>query len=334
MRVLEVRNVNHAYPMGLHMLRGCGIERNSRAGRVLECPEPVATVYAKPTERVLFDRHRDANPFFHFMESLWMLGGRNDVSFVTHFAKRMHTFSDDGQTLNGAYGFRWRKCYTGDQLDILVNMLRKDPETRRAVLQMWYPEDLVNQKSLDLPCNTNIYFKVRGDKIYGDAKPTLHMTVCCRSNDIIWGAYGANAVHMSMLLEYMAGRTGYAVGTYTQVSDSYHAYLDTMPKLAEDRDLYLTEGVVPRPIMDDPTTWDEDLSMFLSTRPLRESSYHNSWFWLVALPISVAWEYHKIHQYGNAQSTAQLCKATDWSLACLEWLERRKQNHERRSSVS
>ena len=50
------------------------------------------------------------------------------------------------------------------------------------------------------------------------------MTVCNRSNDMLWGAYGANAVHMSMLQEYLASRLEIAVGEYTQISDSFHVY--------------------------------------------------------------------------------------------------------------
>ena len=32
-----------------------------------------------PTKELLFDPDRDANPFFHFMEGLWMLAGFNDL---------------------------------------------------------------------------------------------------------------------------------------------------------------------------------------------------------------------------------------------------------------
>ena len=41
----------------------------------------------------------------------------------------------------------------------------------------------------------------------------LQMTVHCRSNDIIWGTYGANAVHFSILQEYVAARIGVDLGT-------------------------------------------------------------------------------------------------------------------------
>ena len=57
------------------------------------------------------------------------------------------------------------------------------------------------------------------------------MSIVNRSNDMIWGAYGANAVHMSMLLEYMAAMTGFQVGIYYQISNNLHAYKKTLAKL-------------------------------------------------------------------------------------------------------
>ena len=41
---------------------------------------------------------------------------------------------------------------------------------------------------------------------------------------MLWGAYGANAVHMSVLQEYVATALNVSIGTYTQMSDSLHIY--------------------------------------------------------------------------------------------------------------
>lgn len=146
------------------------VKRPSRNGTVLMIDEPVCLTYSHPTERVLFNAARDANPFFHLYEALWMLAGRNDVAPLAYYAKQMEQYSDDGKTLNGAYGYRWRhaktrnprygtvtRTYEGplgthndhddrvsletDQLDVLVTHLKADPNSRRAVLQMWNVED-------------------------------------------------------------------------------------------------------------------------------------------------------------------------------------------------
>ena len=48
----------------------------------------------------------------------------------------MRDFSDDSETLWGAYGWRWKKYFDKDQLEIIIDMLRRNPNDRRAVLQI------------------------------------------------------------------------------------------------------------------------------------------------------------------------------------------------------
>jgi thymidylate synthase len=110
--------------------------------------EPVTVTYERPVERVLFNPARDANPFFHVFESLWMIAGRNDVKPLAYYnSKIAEIASDDGETFNGAYGYRWRHSPVGhleyegtsiiDQLKLITNQLKQKPESRRCVLQMW-----------------------------------------------------------------------------------------------------------------------------------------------------------------------------------------------------
>ena len=73
MKVIRARNVHEALPEAVRYLALYGVEAESRNGKVLLAPEPVTTVYERPKERVLFWPQRDANPFFHFYEGLWML---------------------------------------------------------------------------------------------------------------------------------------------------------------------------------------------------------------------------------------------------------------------
>ena len=105
-------DINEAYYRGIDLIKERGVRMESRNGPIIEVPCPVTTTYLRPLRRILFDSVRDCNPFFHFFESLWMLAGRNDVAFVEKFNKRMATFSDDGSTLNGAYGYRWRRHFS------------------------------------------------------------------------------------------------------------------------------------------------------------------------------------------------------------------------------
>src|SRR5437016_2476859 len=103
MYVNNATTVSEALSQGLHAIRVHGIEKPSRVGAVLVMPRPVLTEYKDPTNRVLFSPMRDANPFFHVMETLWMLAGRNDLPWLTRFNKRFEAYSDDGgQTQPGA----------------------------------------------------------------------------------------------------------------------------------------------------------------------------------------------------------------------------------------
>lgn len=252
MYTIEARNVQEAYVRGLGLVRERGFQQETRNGPALVVPGPVMTVYGQPMERVLLDPTRDANPFFHLLESFWMLAGRNDVASLEPFNGGLKNYSDDGFRYHGAYGHRWRNHFDDDQLQKLITLLREQPTTRQAVLTMWDPEQDLAQVGKDFPCNTQIYFRMRGREVaISDLTPemveelqarrlesdpdllALDMTVCCRSNDAIWGAYGANAVHFSVLLEFVAAAVGVHVGRMYQLSNNLHAYLPALEKVGD-----------------------------------------------------------------------------------------------------
>lgn len=321
MYVIQARNVNDALAKGKRLIEAHGVEKPSRYGPTVEADHPVTTVYAKPRERVLFDARRDANPFFHFMESLWILAGRDDVEWLAQFNARMREFSDDGTTFHGAYGKRLRdmpdRCgEDGDQIRQAIDALTLNPDDRRVVLQIWNSDLDLGTQSKDIPCNDLIMLKVRNNR--------LHMTVCCRSNDMIWGAYGANAVQFSMIQEYIADRIGAFVGTYYQVSDSFHVYEATADKIGHIAGPgvcpYGTGKVSPYPLDANHPAWDHDLHCFMDEDHL---SLCTPFFQFVAVPLFQSWKAYKNKQPNAARQFAALCRASDWGLACGEWLERR-----------
>lgn len=326
MHSITVRNVNEALREGVIWLCTAGRTASSRNGLVLESRVPVCVTTKCPEERVLFSEKRDANPFFHFMESLWMLGGRRDVAWISQYNARMSEFSDNGESLNGAYGHRWRSYHYGvDQLGELIQLLGRDPETRRAVLQMWSVRDL-GLMSRDLPCNTQAFFSVRED--------ALSMMVTARSNDAIWGAHGANAVHFSMLLEYLAFCIGFQVGDMQQLAYNYHVYtaLEGYPNryvskevaISEHMDLYAQQRVAASPIFtedDTQTYWDDALRTFLRV----PSALTGVWFFdCVAAPMHAAWVAYKNGDWEQAHKDIRSIEATDWQQACSLWVERRE----------
>lgn len=319
----NVENVNHVFPKALMQIQEIGKRKDSRAGPVIEFPEAVATMYRKPMQRVLFNIDRMANPFFHFVESLWIIHGDRDVEFLDRFNSLMKQYSDDGEIFYGAYGYRLRQTHGFDQIEKAVHLLRANHDDRRVVLSMWDAKHDLGHNMKDHPCNTSIYLKVR--------EHNLDMTVTCRSNDAIYGAYGANVVHMSMLQEYLAARIGVGIGNYTQVSDSLHVYTDLplwqtlKEKLTYDiEDWYSVEHpellVKPYPMFTNchEKSWHADLDLFMLD-PADCVEYKTPFFRDVAQPIALVWEAHK--RNGNGLKHVNDIKASDWRLACRRWLE-------------
>lgn len=340
MTEIRARNVNDALASALVGIATEHDVRNSRNGPVIAFKEPVTTIYAYPTERVLFSPKRNANPVFHLMESLWMLAGRNDTAFLTPFVKRIGDYSDDGMTLWGAYGFRWREFFGYDQLDAITAAIRQDPNTRRAVLAMWngMQREDENESDLavaanggkDVPCNTHVYFDARDGR--------LNMTVCCRSNDLWWGCYGANAVHFSVLLEYMAAKCGLPVGVYRQMSNDLHVYtsvvsvgdLGDLARDAMDSNLYNC-GMKPQPLIDQHETvemFDQDVTNFFGLLDMVSISdfvaghpeFKTEFFNFTVVPMLRAWRARK--NFDGAPRLAERIASVDWAVATKDWLLR------------
>lgn len=349
MLVIKERNVNGALASALLMLHEKGELRSSRNGTVTAFPTPVTTMYVRPTERVLFSPMRNANPTFHLVESLWMLAGRNDVKFPATFVKNMKAFSDDSDTFWGAYGYRWRDFFGWDQIDKAIQELTDNPESRRVVIGMWNamddtgvafgkgsPDFIVGQSGgKDVPCNTHIYLDRRDGK--------LNMTVCCRSNDILWGCYGANAVHMSILQEYMALSIGCPVGWYCQVSNDLHLYNAKAPEAglramawdAINWDHYSKEGVRPTPLwaaFEDRAMFDRDVHAFFrrfdadgvlgtfNTFEIPDANYETAFFRDTVRPMVQTWAYRKTSV--AALDALQTIAADDWRMSMTIWLEK------------
>ena len=315
-----VGNVAEALHLAKQSIMQIGNKIETRVGTALEFPTPVAITYNHPKERVIFYEERDANPIFHFMESLWMLNGSNDLTFVEYYNKRMRDFSDDDKTLQGAYGHRWRKHFGYDQLKIIIERLTTYKNDRRAVLSMWdAKQDLTSgNDSKDLPCNTHVYFSIRDG--------WLDMTVCNRSNDLIWGCCGANAVHMSYLQEYVASMCGVKCGIYTQFTHNLHAYLDTLTPLKQmqpDYDSYAVRQIeYQTPLMTYPKTFDEELEKFM-VNPIGED-FRNKIFTEVAVPMFKLWVAWKSKNLLKCVEAVDTIKSDDWRIACHEWIKRRE----------
>lgn len=247
-----------------------------------------------------------------------MLAGRYDVDWLAQFNPHIRQYSDDHTSLHGAYGYRWREHFGTDQLDSVERVLKTNPETHRAVLAMWSPSDDLEAPSLDIPCNTHVYFDLRSDK--------LNITVCCRSNDAVWGCYGIDAVHFSFLQQYLAGKLGKPVGVYRQFSNNFYLHTEKHGHLIPPGQVELcpySRGLVkPYPLMENNRLWISDLNRFLAD-PLGGAEYANSFFSCIAAPMYASWTDRQTKKNNGLPALQRMPKNNDWKLACENWIKRR-----------
>jgi thymidylate synthase len=341
--VTRARNINEAFHKFKHLARNPTMWRtiSPRGMTTMEWKSPVITEYTSPMERVLFSEARDANPFFHFFESLWILDGRKDVAFLAKFLPRIKDFSDDGETFHAPYGHRLRFHFannrmsrTVDQIKDAISLLRGDPDTRRAVMTIWDPAEDLNVQSKDLPCNDAVFLKVRDG--------ALEMSVLCRSNDVLLGAYGANVVQFSVLQEFIARAAGVKIGVYRQLSDSFHVYSDSpvWARVQNEHDTvdpYSSGTVWPFPLMDSRTNYEDwlvQLSMCLRGELVGYDGRLDPFFVNVAAPLLKAWEVWKDEEGTPAKNDrvdwaqhfiSKNVQHCDWAVACTQWLDRRRE---------
>ena len=319
---ITVRNVNEAFVEGFIHLRTEGIEEPSRNGPVLVAPGPVVTTYTNPEERVLFNPVRDANPVFHLMEAIWMLAGQHHVEWLLQFNKRFADYAEPNGVQHGAYGYRWATHFGMDQIYNAIVELRQNRESRRVVIGMWDPIADQLAPVRDVPCNTHIYLDCRGGK--------LNMSVCNRSNDMLWGAYGANVVHMSMLMELIARAVGIPIGEYRQFSNNFHVYTEgyqvqhflRVPPSYEF-DFYSQNLCHPWPLFQSGETWEDftsDCEQLVSGSYL----YATQFFELVARPLYDAYLLRK-KGLDISKNIEQMPQSNDWVLAFKQWVDRRSE---------
>lgn len=372
------------------------VKSPSRVGDVLQIPEPVIITYRYPLQNVLFNPRRDSNCFFTLYESLWMLAGRNDIAPLNYYSSNYAAQVQDGDNpeANGAYGYRWRnhaarvpldeeipmisdginEHFHGefgsiawfDQLGLIVDHLKKNPNSRRVVLQMWTVSDdlLKVDKTKDVACNVCAFFSIRNlqtvevpDNLspeeveeIRDSLPRayLDMTVINRSNDVIWGMLGANVVHFAFLQEYLACRLGVEVGVYNQFSNNAHVYQErfspekwlkkptTMFDPPDEVTPYDKDGYNRIPILFNAETFDREVEEFVElnkhdgTKLTGYTTWAEPFLKFVAQPMMHAFHMHKSRDYPAALRWMELVQADDWRKAGFEWIMRRKLNWEKK----
>ena len=154
----------------------------------------------------------------------WYLSGDRNIAKlgklygkVPAIWKRM---ADDNGNVNSNYGWQWNR---NNQLDLVIQMLKDNPETRQAALSIYDAKEISDYTN-DTPCTYAVQFTVLNNE--------LNMSVVMRSNDL-WYGFCNDQYQFSNLQLLVAQRTGYDVGTYYHFAHNLHLYNDKLPVINE-----------------------------------------------------------------------------------------------------
>lgn len=190
------------------------------AGVLLELTDPRSRLSRTETKGTVFSC---------LGELCWYLAKTNDLDFIKYYIPEYRYASDDGKTVYGGYGprlFAMRGKY--NQVGRIIRILRRKPDSRQAVIQLFDAEDLLKKRN-DIPCTCTLQFLLRGGK--------LHLYTNMRSNDAFKGL-PHDVFCFTMLQEIFARTLGVHVGVYKHAVGSLHLY----DKDRQKANQYLKEG--------------------------------------------------------------------------------------------
>ncbi len=164
-------------------------------------------------------------------EFCWYMSGSADLDFIRFY---IPTYPPAGATgsIEEAYGPRLVGSgefgRSSDQIERVIDRLRRKPDTRRAVISILEPGDLEPGR-MEAPCTTALQFIRRRER--------LHMVAVMRSNDAYLG-FPHDVFCFTMIQELVARSLGVKVGEYHHFATSLHLYEQDVEKVSH----YLDEG--------------------------------------------------------------------------------------------
>lgn len=187
--------------------------KKSRDGDVVNEVINAITVIEDPTRCIMKNDIRKMPIRYAIGELLWYLSGNRNLSEIQKYTKAWDRMSDDGKTVNSNYGYCIQKKFGYDQWEACENELRKNKNSRRAVIHIKSGEDSLD--SNDVNCTVCLQFFIRDNKLY--------LTTYMRSNDL-WMGFPYDVFQFTAMQIVMSMKLGIELGTYTHIAGSLHLY--------------------------------------------------------------------------------------------------------------
>lgn len=159
-------------------------------------------------------------------EVLWYLSGEKHINNLRKYTKIWDAWADENGNLDSPYGYFWRRFPSAeqdgngewkvrevDQIQYVIETLKKEPYSRRLVVSAWEPGNA--EKSKIPPCHYTFAFNVNNGKL------NCHLTQ--RSGDIALGI-PFNLAAYAILTQIIAQETELELGYFSHTVIDAHIY--------------------------------------------------------------------------------------------------------------
>ena len=208
---LKVFDVTEAFEKAYQRVSKKGEKVSSRIGTTKHLTNVTIEV-AHPELGVCLNPQRNMSLKYMIGEIKWYMSGSNKVADIAKYAKMWASLSDDGETVNSAYGYRIQHMFGFDQLQYCIDKLKQNPYDRQCVIHI---KDASNKPTKDTPCTVALQFTLERGK--------LNMHTYMRSNDI-WLGLPYDMAFFTCLQQIVAKAIGAPLGSYYHTVGDLHLY--------------------------------------------------------------------------------------------------------------
>ena len=203
--------VTDAFEKAYNFVSDFGETVVSRIGKTKHATD-ITLLVSNPYHNVCLNPQRNLSLRYLVGEIQWYLSGSNKVEDIGKYAKMWYDLSDDGETVNSAYGYRIFHKFGFDQLQYCIDKLKKNPYDRQCILHI---KEASNKPTKDTPCTCLLQFTCFNGR--------LNLHTYMRSNDI-WLGLPYDMGFFTVLLQIVSKETGLPVGLYYHTVGDLHLY--------------------------------------------------------------------------------------------------------------
>lgn len=224
MATLESSTGQNAYPFAVAHVLEHGCERSPRGRKTLDAGFTVIELET-PYRALAYGTGRNLSSNVAAAEAIQLIGGFSSPELLHRASPNFQRYTEDNGSFHGAYGRR-----ITNQVPCAIAKLRRDPDTRQAVITLWdsWLDNQVDKK--DYPCTVSLQFEIDEGR--------LVMNTVMRSNDA-WLGLPYDLFQFTQLQISVANTLGVLCGTYRHTTLSLHIYeenIDDAVKIHEPDD--------------------------------------------------------------------------------------------------